>query len=92
MAQMMSHEELPMGKGIFFYDDPSQLEEAQLRLHRLKTKFHKVFGHLPQVYARSPVSFLWYFLYNKSENWGRKKYKADYEGIGWNRVEDRKGV
>ncbi|PRQ35894.1 putative galactokinase [Rosa chinensis] len=54
MAQMMSHEELPMGKGIFFYDDPSQLEEAQLRLHRLKTKFHKVFGHLPQVYARSP--------------------------------------
>ncbi|PRQ46659.1 putative galactokinase [Rosa chinensis] len=63
MAQMMSHEELPIR--IHFaidevYDDPSQLEEAQLRLHHLKTKFHKVFGHLPQVCARSPgrVNFI----------------------------------
>nr|AZQ20737.1 putative galactokinase protein [Rosa hybrid cultivar] len=57
MAQMMRHEELPIPIHSALdqvYGDSSQLEEAQLRFHRLKTKFHKVFGHLPQLCARSP--------------------------------------
>ncbi|KAE9609997.1 hypothetical protein Lal_00006175 [Lupinus albus] len=36
------------------YGDSSQLEEAQLRFDNLKSKFLKVFGHSPQLFARSP--------------------------------------
>ncbi|KAJ0034421.1 hypothetical protein Pint_24305 [Pistacia integerrima] len=36
------------------YGGGSQLEEAQLRLDRLKSKFLEVFGHQPDLYSRSP--------------------------------------
>ncbi|XP_010259220.1 PREDICTED: galactokinase [Nelumbo nucifera] len=36
------------------YGDESQLEEAQLRFDKLKAKFLEVFGHQPDVFARSP--------------------------------------
>ncbi|KAA8527349.1 hypothetical protein F0562_034936 [Nyssa sinensis] len=36
------------------YGDGSPLEEAQLRFDKLKSKFIEVFGHPPDVYARSP--------------------------------------
>lgn len=57
MAQMVRHEELPIPIHSSLeevYGDSSQLEEAQLRFHRLKTKFQQVFGHPPQLCARSP--------------------------------------
>lgn len=55
--QMAKHEELPVP--IFstlepVYGDGSQLEEAQIRFDKLKHKFIEVFGHQPDVYARSP--------------------------------------
>ncbi|CAN0855312.1 GAL1 [Linum grandiflorum] len=50
------HDELPVP--IFSSLDPvyggSQLEEAQLRFDNLKSKFLQVFGHPPDLYARSP--------------------------------------
>lgn len=54
---MAKHEELPVP--IFstlepVYGDGSQLEEAQIRFDKLKHKFIEVFGHQPDVYARSP--------------------------------------
>ncbi|CAL0325433.1 unnamed protein product [Lupinus luteus] len=36
------------------YGDGSQLEEAKLRFDNLKSKFLQVFGHSPQLFARSP--------------------------------------
>ncbi|XP_021290881.1 galactokinase [Herrania umbratica] len=54
---MAKHEELPIP--IYsslepVYGDGSQLEEAQLRFDKLKSKFLEVFGHPPDVFARSP--------------------------------------
>lgn len=54
---MARYEELPVP--IFsslqpVYGEGSQLEEAQLRFDKLKSKFVEVFGHVPDVYARSP--------------------------------------
>ena len=54
---MAKHEELPIP--IYsslepVYGEGSQLEEAQLRFDKLKSKFLEVFGHLPDVFARSP--------------------------------------
>lgn len=54
---MARHEETPVP--IFaslkeVYGEGSQLEEAQLRFDNLKSKFLQVFGHPPDVYARSP--------------------------------------
>ncbi|XP_047338777.1 galactokinase-like [Impatiens glandulifera] len=54
---MTRHEELPIP--IYssldpVYGDGSSLEEAQLRFDNLKSKFIQVFGHPPDVYARSP--------------------------------------
>ncbi|XP_068659747.1 galactokinase-like [Aristolochia californica] len=36
------------------YGDGSLLEEAQLRFDKMKSKFVEVFGHQPDVFARSP--------------------------------------
>ncbi|GAB4842986.1 galactokinase [Ancistrocladus abbreviatus] len=54
---MAKHEELPVP--IYstldpVYGDGSQLEEAQLRFDKIKSKFLEVFGHSPHVFARSP--------------------------------------
>ncbi|KAI4303118.1 hypothetical protein MLD38_038787 [Melastoma candidum] len=54
---MARHEELPIP--VFssleqVYGDSSQLEEAQLRFDRLKARFQQVFGHAPDLFARSP--------------------------------------
>ncbi|XP_015867158.1 galactokinase [Ziziphus jujuba] len=54
---MAKHEDLPIPvysnlKAV--YGDGSQLEEAQLRFDTLKSKFVEVFGHPPDVFARSP--------------------------------------
>ncbi|KAL6990115.1 galactokinase [Sarracenia purpurea var. burkii] len=54
---MARHEELPIP--IYstlepVYGDGSQVEEAQLRFDNLKSKFIDVFGHPPDIYARSP--------------------------------------
>ncbi|CAI0467521.1 unnamed protein product [Linum tenue] len=51
------HDELPVP--IFSSLDPvyggdSQLEEAQFRFDKLKSKFLQVFGHPPDLYARAP--------------------------------------
>ncbi|KAM1723392.1 hypothetical protein COP2_022277 [Malus domestica] len=57
MAQMANHEELPIPIHDTLdavYGDSSQLDEARLRFHRLKSKFQQVFGHPPQLFARSP--------------------------------------
>ncbi|XP_021808637.1 galactokinase [Prunus avium] len=57
MAQIFKHEELPIPIHDSLdpvYGDSSQLEEAQLRFHTLKSKFQQVFGHAPQLFARSP--------------------------------------
>nr|CAD1821899.1 unnamed protein product [Ananas comosus var. bracteatus] len=53
----MAHEELPIP--IYSTLDPvygegSSLEEAQLRFDRLKSRFLELFGHEPDLYARSP--------------------------------------
>ncbi|KAI3469264.1 hypothetical protein Pfo_025927 [Paulownia fortunei] len=54
---MARHEELPVP--IFtslepVYGTGSQLEEAELRFNKLKSKFIEFFGHPPDIYARSP--------------------------------------
>ncbi|GLT67187.1 hypothetical protein SLA2020_395130 [Shorea laevis] len=54
---MAKHEELPVP--IYsslepVYGEASQLEEAELRFNNLKAKFQQVFGHAPDVFARSP--------------------------------------
>ncbi|KDP27946.1 hypothetical protein JCGZ_19026 [Jatropha curcas] len=54
---MAKHEELPIP--IYsslepVYGEGSMLEEAQLRFDRVKSKFLEVFGHSPDVFARSP--------------------------------------
>ena len=55
-----NHDELPVP--LFsslgpVYGGGSQLEEAQHRYDKLQSKFVQVFGHLPDLYARSPGSF-----------------------------------
>ncbi|KAM0984737.1 hypothetical protein ACFX2I_012022 [Malus domestica] len=57
MVQMAKHEELPIPIHDTLdavYGNSSQLDEAQLRFNRLKSKFQQVFGHPPQLFARSP--------------------------------------
>ncbi|KAJ1414319.1 Ribosomal protein S5 domain 2-type fold, subgroup [Sesbania bispinosa] len=54
---MAKHEELPVP--VFETLDPvygggPPLEEAQIRFDNLKSKFIKIFGHPPQLFARSP--------------------------------------
>ncbi|KAL4296151.1 hypothetical protein GQ457_12G005300 [Hibiscus cannabinus] len=54
---MAKHEELPVP--VFsslepVYGEGSLLEEAELRFSQLKSKFLQVFGHPPDVFARSP--------------------------------------
>ncbi|XP_076922357.1 galactokinase-like [Bidens hawaiensis] len=52
-----NHEDLPVpvySKLEEVYGDGSQLEEAQLRISVLNSKFQHLFGHLPQIYARAP--------------------------------------
>ncbi|XP_027120984.1 galactokinase [Coffea eugenioides] len=54
---MARHEELPVPIYASLepvYGGGSQLEEAELRFNLLKSKFREFFGHLPDVYARSP--------------------------------------
>ncbi|ESR32588.1 hypothetical protein CICLE_v10004815mg [Citrus x clementina] len=54
---MARHEETPVPTLASLkevYGEGSQLEEAQLRFGNLKSKFIQVFGHAPDVYARSP--------------------------------------
>lgn len=54
---MAKHEDLPVPVYSSLepvYGDGSQLEEAQLRFDTLKSKFLHVFGHPPDVFARSP--------------------------------------
>ncbi|KAL8139625.1 hypothetical protein V2J09_005646 [Rumex salicifolius] len=54
---MAKHEELPIPVYSSLepvYGDGSPLEEAQLRFDNIKSKFLQVFGHLPDVFARSP--------------------------------------
>lgn len=59
---MERNEELPIP--IFstlepVYGHGPQLQEAQLRLDNLKSKFLQVFGHLPDIYARSPGMYIY---------------------------------
>ncbi|KAL7080835.1 hypothetical protein ACP275_14G003000 [Erythranthe tilingii] len=54
---MARHDDLPVP--IFkslepVYGSGSQLEEAELRFSKLKSKFVEIFGHSPDIYARSP--------------------------------------
>ncbi|KAF3456380.1 hypothetical protein FNV43_RR01030 [Rhamnella rubrinervis] len=54
---MAKHEDLPIpvySNLEAVYGDGSQLEEAHLRFDTLKSKFLQVFGHPPDVFARSP--------------------------------------
>ena len=54
---MANHDELPIpiySSLEAVYGEGSQLEEAQLRFDKLKFKFLEVFGHPPDVFARSP--------------------------------------
>ncbi|KDO71985.1 hypothetical protein CISIN_1g048621mg, partial [Citrus sinensis] len=54
---MARHEETPVPTLASLkevYGEGSQLEEAQLRFGNLKSKFIQIFGHAPDVYARSP--------------------------------------
>lgn len=58
---MAKHEELPVP--VFetlepVYGGGSELEEAQHRFNNLKSKFLSIFGHNPQLMARSPGSVL----------------------------------
>lgn len=69
--QMTKHEELPVPSFSTLepvYGDGSQLEEAQLRFDKLKSKFIEVFGHQPDTYARSPgllfISHIFFFMAN----------------------------
>lgn len=60
--QMAKHEEQPIPVYSSLepvYDGGSQLEEAELRFKSLKDKFVQVFGHPPQIFARSPGFSLW---------------------------------
>ncbi|RZC85245.1 hypothetical protein C5167_041427 [Papaver somniferum] len=41
-------------ESVYGGDGGSQLEEVQIRYDNLKSKFQQVFGHLPDVFARSP--------------------------------------
>lgn len=61
----MAHEELPIP--IYSTLDPvygegSSLEEAQLRFDRLKSRFLELFGHEPDLYARSPGETIILFI------------------------------
>lgn len=65
---MAKHEELPIPvlsslKSV--YGEGSQLEEAQLRFDKVESKFLEVFGHVPDVYARSPGLFFIYIFFHK---------------------------
>ncbi|GMJ14059.1 GALACTOSE KINASE 1 [Hibiscus trionum] len=54
---MAKHEELPVPVYSSLepvYGEGSPLEEAELRFSQLKSKFLQVFGHPPDVFARSP--------------------------------------
>ncbi|KAI5579480.1 hypothetical protein POPTR_008G102800v4 [Populus trichocarpa] len=54
---MAKHEETPIpcfSSLEAVYGDGSQLEEAKLRFDHLNSKFLQVFGHPPDVFARSP--------------------------------------
>ncbi|KAF5737079.1 putative galactokinase [Tripterygium wilfordii] len=54
---MTKHEDLPIPVYSSLepvYGDGSQLEEAQLRFDNFKSKFLDLFGHPPDVFARSP--------------------------------------
>lgn len=54
---MARHDDLPVPvyKSLEpVYGTGSQLEEAELRFNTLKSKFVEVFGHSPDIYARSP--------------------------------------
>ena len=53
------------------YGEGSQLEEAQLRFDTVKSKFREIFGHAPQVFARSPgsLSFSLYLYVSKISVW-----------------------
>ena len=58
---MAKHEELPIPINNNLepvYGGGSALEEAQLRFDNLKSKFVEIFGHHPQIFARSPGSSL----------------------------------
>ena len=58
---MAKHEDLPIPTFSSLepvYGDGSQLEDARLRFDHLKAKFLQVFGHPPDVFARSPGIFL----------------------------------
>lgn len=64
-SSMAKHEELPIpiySSLEHVYGDGSPLEEAQLRYDTLKSKFLQVFGHPPDVYARSPGPILHSFI------------------------------
>lgn len=39
------------------YGDGSQLEEANLRFDKIKSKFQEFFSHPPDIFARSPGFF-----------------------------------
>lgn len=61
---MARHEETPVPTLASLkevYGEGSQLEEAQLRFGNLKSKFIQVFGHAPDVYARSPGEWFLFF-------------------------------
>ncbi|KAG8372853.1 hypothetical protein BUALT_Bualt12G0110200 [Buddleja alternifolia] len=54
---MARHDELavPIFKSLEpVYGTGSQLEEAELRFNKLKSKFIEFFGHAPDIYSRSP--------------------------------------
>lgn len=54
---MARHDDLPVPvyKSLEpVYGSGSQLEEAELRFNKLKSKFVEFFGHSPDIYARSP--------------------------------------
>ncbi|KAL3634667.1 galactokinase [Castilleja foliolosa] len=54
---MARHDELnvPIFKSLEpVYGAGSQLEEAETRFNKLKSKFSELFGHAPDIYARSP--------------------------------------
>ena len=53
----MAHEDLPIPTFSSLdpvYGDGSPLEEAQLRIQALKSKFAELFGDQPDLFARSP--------------------------------------
>jgi len=57
----MAHEDLPIPTFSSLdpvYGDGSPLEEAQLRIQALKSKFAELFGDQPDLFARSPGSYI----------------------------------